>query len=75
MGRMGDGKGTEQSGPGYEPGSEQECPIHLAVDAKVFAPMRCIPQACFSVTLSSAVSNERGIKHGLVLKRHTHTHF
>ena len=27
------------SGPGYEPGSEQKCPVPVAMDAKVFAPM------------------------------------
>lgn len=32
-------KGTGQTGPVGEPGPEQEYPVHIAVDAKVFALM------------------------------------
>lgn len=36
---MGYNEGTGQNGPEDVPGPEQDYPIHVAVDAKVFAPM------------------------------------
>ena len=59
-------------GPGYEPGSEQKCPVPVAMDAQVFAPMRSIQQARFTVTVMGC-GNERGGRHSrFVLRWETH---
>ena len=56
------------SGPGCEPGSERNCPVPVAMDAKVFAPMRSIQQARFKVTVMGCV-NERGVRHSRFVLR------
>lgn len=41
-GKNGNYKSPRQNGPGDEPGPEQGQPIHVALGAKVFAPMRSL---------------------------------